>query len=191
MAEDRRITRTKLLIKQSFLQLLDKKNLDEISIKEITDGAMCNRNTFYLHYTDKYDLMNRLCKDALETTSSELNKLYNRSYSSYEDMYLIVPRKCLELMEKDFEFYRIVLGKNRYPQFYEKYKETMVNLSLHSIPANQRNSKKKRLEIEYATHGLIGIHKYWLLNHEHISKEEILTLSKDLILSMGKLMHEK
>lgn len=43
---------TKKAIKESFLMLLDKKPIDQITIRDITDSCGISRNTFYYHYTD-------------------------------------------------------------------------------------------------------------------------------------------
>ena len=42
---------------EAFLALLDKKNFAYITVKEICEAAGVNRSTFYLHYTDIYDLL--------------------------------------------------------------------------------------------------------------------------------------
>lgn len=49
--------------KNSFLTRLQgyykKKDFAKISIKDITDQADVNRSTFYIHFEDKYDLLNK------------------------------------------------------------------------------------------------------------------------------------
>src|SRR5215204_6539316 len=54
---DRRIQRTRLSLRAALLELLKKKNYDDISIEEITEHANVGRATFYLHYQDKEDLL--------------------------------------------------------------------------------------------------------------------------------------
>lgn len=57
MIEDRRVRKTKQAIKNAFIQLLNKKDLEKITIQDITELADINRGTFYLHYEDKYILL--------------------------------------------------------------------------------------------------------------------------------------
>lgn len=40
-----------------FMELLKEKSFDKITVKEIIEGAEINRNTFYYHYQDIYDLL--------------------------------------------------------------------------------------------------------------------------------------
>ena len=50
--------KTKQLIQKSFLQILENKSFDTITIADITKTAQINRGTFYLHYQDKFDYPN-------------------------------------------------------------------------------------------------------------------------------------
>lgn len=57
---DLRIQRTQKSIKQAFFDLIEEEGFDHISVKDITARAMISRNTFYLHYSDKFDLLNKI-----------------------------------------------------------------------------------------------------------------------------------
>lgn len=60
---DLRIKRTQKSIKNAFYELIEEKGFDHISVKDITERAMISRNTFYLHYNDKFDLLNKICDE--------------------------------------------------------------------------------------------------------------------------------
>jgi len=60
---DLRIQRTQKSIKQAFFDLIEEEGFDHISVKDITARAMISRNTFYLHYSDKFDLLNKICDE--------------------------------------------------------------------------------------------------------------------------------
>lgn len=64
---DPRIIRTRRLIMDSFIQLSMKKGFKDITIKDITTEATVNRATFYYHFTDKYDLLEKVLKEDLMT----------------------------------------------------------------------------------------------------------------------------
>ena len=64
--EDRRIRRTKRLLKQGFAELMREKDFQEITVRDITDRMDLNRGTFYLHYADTYDLLQKLESDVLD-----------------------------------------------------------------------------------------------------------------------------
>jgi len=54
---DPRVRRTRQLLQESLDSLLQKKELDKISVQDITDSATLNRATFYDHYADKFALL--------------------------------------------------------------------------------------------------------------------------------------
>ena len=64
--EDRRIRRTKRLLRQALAELMNEKDFKDITVKEITDRADLNRGTFYFHYTDTYDLREKIEVDPSE-----------------------------------------------------------------------------------------------------------------------------
>jgi AcrR family transcriptional regulator len=54
---DRRFIKTERAIRSAFIDLVAKKGFDELSVKDIVDAADIGRGTFYLHYKDKYALL--------------------------------------------------------------------------------------------------------------------------------------
>jgi AcrR family transcriptional regulator len=56
-ALDPRIRRTRDLLQQALVNLLETKEFDKISVQDITDQAGVNRATFYAHYPDKFALL--------------------------------------------------------------------------------------------------------------------------------------
>src|SRR6202051_427384 len=54
---DPRIVRSRRMLMEALLRLLNKKEFEAISIQEIADEATLNRATFYLHYPDKNALL--------------------------------------------------------------------------------------------------------------------------------------
>ena len=63
---DRRILKSQKAIQNAFLEMLLKDGFDMITIKELTEKADISRKTFYLHYVDKYDLLNVVVNKHLE-----------------------------------------------------------------------------------------------------------------------------
>jgi len=76
MKEDRRVRKTRSAIKSSFIELLNEKELEKITIQDIADRADINRGTFYLHYEDKYLLLSDM-EDEFISQMTFLNHLHN------------------------------------------------------------------------------------------------------------------
>ncbi|MEH7086266.1 TetR/AcrR family transcriptional regulator [Neobacillus drentensis] len=61
---DPRILRTRKLIMDAFIELSMKKDFKDITIKDITTAATVNRATFYSHFIDKYDLLEKVLSES-------------------------------------------------------------------------------------------------------------------------------
>ena len=53
--EDRRVRRTKKLLTQALTELMQQKQIKDITVTELTEKADMNRGTFYLYYRDVFD----------------------------------------------------------------------------------------------------------------------------------------
>lgn len=69
--KDPRVLRTRQLINEAFRILLQKKDFDAITIKDIAEKASINRATFYAHYEDKYALLEEITEQAFYNMTPE------------------------------------------------------------------------------------------------------------------------
>ncbi|MFD1707708.1 TetR/AcrR family transcriptional regulator [Siminovitchia sediminis] len=143
---DPRILRTRKLIMDSFIELSGKKEFKDITVKDITTEAMINRATFYYHFEDIYDLLEKVLSEVLfinlngndfedkslnEETMMELFKaitnfqtsLSNRCHRGYEDTIARIIRDQLEII-----FYNMLLRQYG-PEENEGLKISAVMLS--------------------------------------------------------------
>ena len=63
--EDRRVRRKKLL-SQGLIELMQHKQVKDITVRELAERVDVNRGTFYLYYRDIFDLLERLEEDLFE-----------------------------------------------------------------------------------------------------------------------------
>lgn len=93
---DLRVRKTRKAIDEAFMELLQKKPLDKITVRELCEKAMISKGTFYKHYKDVYDLYDR-----------KVEEMYRRALSGIEDMGLFFtdPRKFIREFEAAREEY--------------------------------------------------------------------------------------
>ena len=58
--KDHRVRVTRMLLRKAFLELLSRKPIQSISVRELCEEAGINRSTFYAHYKDVYDLREQM-----------------------------------------------------------------------------------------------------------------------------------
>lgn len=68
---DLRVLKTKRAIREAFLQLLQQKALDRISVVELANRAEISKGTFYLHYQDIYHLYNEVLLEHIHSVTSQ------------------------------------------------------------------------------------------------------------------------
>ena len=143
---DPRVLRTRKLIMDSFIELSGQKEFKDITIKDITTEAMINRATFYYHFEDIYDLLDKALSEVLLVNlnydilrNSELDEeafvsifeavtnfqksLSSRCHRGYEDTIARIIREQLEII-----FYKMLLKQNEAEED-ESLKITAVMLS--------------------------------------------------------------
>ena len=106
MKENRRTQMTKKLLKESVFELMEKKPLNKITIKEICANADVNRTTFYKYYGDQYMLVKDAEGELLRKTSEFLKNL-----SSDEEKITLL-EEFLAYMRANGDTFRILLDKN-------------------------------------------------------------------------------
>ena len=68
MAEkvDRRVRKTKAQLRAGLARLMQKKSIKEITVKELVDEVDINRSTFYLHYSDIYQMLESIENELMD-----------------------------------------------------------------------------------------------------------------------------
>lgn len=78
---DLRVVKTKEAIQNALFDLMEEKGFEAITVKDITTKAKLNRGTFYTHYENKFDLINKY----QENFMSELSGLFKWSRKDLMD----------------------------------------------------------------------------------------------------------
>lgn len=174
MVEDRRVRKTKNAIKQAFIKLLAEKELERITIQDITTLADVNRGTFYLHYEDKYILLSDLEDEILASLADEIgtSKLVMQD-SNLEDFAKNFSKKILKNIilhiQKDIDFYLVIFKLDRKSQLEDKISELMYANMVKII-----SNKQKILGIpidyfhSYVSGATISFIKHWVQDNNRM-----------------------
>lgn len=180
MVEDRRVRKTKNAIKQAFIKLLAEKELERITIQDITTLADINRGTFYLHYEDKYILLSDLEDEFIDDLAEEIGtfKLVLQG-SNLEDFAKIFSEKILKNIilhiQKDIDFYLLIFKLDRKSHLEDKISELIyVNM------AKNINNKTKISSIpldyfhSYVSGATISFIKHWVQDKNRMDPDVVV-----------------
>jgi Transcriptional regulator len=158
---DRRIEKSKKAIIDSLTQLMAEKDFDKITINEIADRANVNRGTIYLHYTDKFDLLNH-CID------THLNKLFEICISKSDNTTLtskVAMLNIFEYLELHALLYSNLLTNKGIPTFRERLLSIVQKITEEQIYTKGNNRElNKEVLIQYVASATVGVIEWWITN---------------------------
>ncbi len=93
--EDRRVKYTKMVLKQSLLELMQSKEIGKITVTEICERADINRNTFYKYYYGPENLLYMIEEELFSMIKSSINNMSDIEVTSRELCRIILENKEL------------------------------------------------------------------------------------------------
>ncbi|MPM20781.1 hypothetical protein SDC9_67217 [bioreactor metagenome] len=99
---------TKRVLAESFIKLLGTRPLNKITVKEIVEEAGVNRQTFYYHFTDVFDLMRWIFEgevQALDDTACDLQTKLRYALEKMVQERSLVMNIYHSLSREDLELY--------------------------------------------------------------------------------------
>lgn len=161
---------------ESIKELMKKKSLEKITVSDIVKNCGLNRQTFYYHFKDKYDLLDWIYNNEVVTLISSISAGTDWS---------VAMLNILSIMRKEKTFYVGSLNFDRQNMFHDFLFTATRDMLVKVI---QQQNAREKLEMdasscifiaEFYTYGLVGMVIQWAKNGMKETPEEIV----------GKLMH--
>jgi len=177
---DRRVRRTKTLLTQGLMQLMTQKDIKDISVRELSDLADINRGTFYLHYKDIYDLLDKI-EDEMFTN---FNTILDRNLT--RDFQVSAPHETLKdifiFLESHRDVARVMLGPHGDLTFINRLRN-LVKEHLDNISGLQGASPDESAYREaFIVSGCIGVIETWLLHPNPQPPEAVAAFCSDFLI---------
>ena len=156
---DRRIAKSQVAIKNAVTELMSEKSFDDITIQDIADRADVNRGTIYLHFTDKYDLLDKmieehidnlrkLCQSASEMTFQEGNYVW------------------YEYFERNYLFFSTMLASKGAPYFRSRFLDLVVEEFKPEvdIAGGKNKGLNEEVILQFFGSAVVGAVEWWFKN---------------------------
>lgn len=144
-----------------FTRLLEEKNLQKITIKEICEEAHINRSTFYNHFEDVYGVLEKMW----EFHRMNMGYLFRNSHSKSRRKNL---KQILEYIKDNELFYRVSFHS---PIFSEISSGFEIVFMSHEISGT---CLKEKYEMEFMKQGFLMTISYWLDMDCNLSIDDLL-----------------
>lgn len=180
LRKDRRIRYTKIVLREALFNLLQERELSEITITELCKTADINRNTFYRHYTIPLDILLEMEEDVFERLSAVLRKSTNM-----DDVILL---SC-QLLENDKQMSKIVFTKADGSGILSRILASVRN----NFPVENQIELTPEIQpfaemaYQFGEKGSIAVIKNWIENDFSVPAENIAQMISYLVNKLNKL----
>lgn len=167
---------TKKALAVSIKQLMERIPLTKISIQEIVDNCGVNRQTFYYHFKDKFDLVNWIYR--YEVTESIADC---KHYENWADgMY-----RTLSYLMKNKLFYINALntpGQNAFDEYFFEFCSELIMGVINDLSFEMNVSDNdKKFIVDFYTHAFVGITIQWIKHGMKESPKIIVDEIKNVV----------
>lgn len=166
---DPRVLRTRNLLKEAFVELLQEIDLEKLSVNKLTESATINRVTFYLHYKDISDMLDKMADDMILEISTVFGEPEaNQKPNDDENMKML--ETFLEHIAQNGKFYKTVLATRRVPIFKERILTFLTEWLATRIESRGNDSFVQQAGIQqeiflwYDAAAILGTIEAWLRN---------------------------
>ena len=122
--QDLRYIRTEKSIRDAFFKLLSQKNLSQITVTELSKEAFLGRGTFYLHYTDIYELFSAITKEHI----SNIFKIYSDAMTTYiKENSAKLTYNIIDYVKENMTEFQIIANNTSTQYFFSQIMESQIS----------------------------------------------------------------
>ena len=182
--EDRRVRKTKKALREGLAELLMEKDIQNITVRELTDKVDIHRSTFYANYKDIYDLYNQMEDIAIREVSEILVAEYNLDSKIFFGVlfrYIIDNKKIC----------RLIIGKNAGSTFLSRisnlFKKSCVACWCKEFEITAATSEMD-IYAQFFLSGCLGVVGEWVASDFEHPIEELLIMLANIDDNFRKLV---
>lgn len=166
---DPRVIKTRNNLKKALVQLMKQYKVENISVQKITEKASITRGTFYLHYKDKQDFIERSLSEILDDFFDAVmidGTDYLPAISADEPISVFSQQRAFKYIENEAETFDVLINNQENEPFFDHlyarladylqkfHQQVGAQFAELGVPVN--------LEISFIVSAELGLIKNWL-----------------------------
>jgi len=160
--------KTRQSIMNAFIDLLAEKGFEKITINDIAEHANINRGTVYLHYMDKFDLLDKCIEKYVELL------LHHCANSADTNLNVSAFQSAFEYLEENFTIYKLLLSNEGFRFFHSRLYAIIAQTVTEFIGIKSENyAFSNCITTQFLTSGFIGVLEWWINNSMPCNVQEI------------------
>ncbi len=151
---------------------MSEKNFDDITIQDICDRANVSRGTIYLHYVDKFDLLDKLIEE-------HMNKLREMCESAADLDYKDANLPWFEYLERNYLFFSTMLASKGAPYFRNRFVEFLIEEFKDEVDTTKGKNLglSEDVVLQFIVASYVGVVEWWIKNGmpypPHVMAEQV------------------
>ncbi|MCL2563729.1 MAG: TetR/AcrR family transcriptional regulator [Oscillospiraceae bacterium] len=186
--EDRRVRKTKKALREGLAELLTEKNIQQITVRELTDKADVHRSTFYANFKDIYDLY----KQMEDMVLLEVSEILSAEYKLDTKVFFGV---LFRYIADNKKMCRLILGKHANGTFFNQisglFKTSCIVCWRREY--DLANARDEELEpyAQFFLSGSLGVVGAWVTSDFARPIEELMAMLVELDDTFRKFIKHK
>lgn len=182
---DKRVKRTKRLLHNSLLKLMEEKRFEDISITNIVEEAEVNRGTFYNHYQYKEDILNEIIKGVINDLVNDYRSSYIHTNRFMIRDLSISSIKIFEHVDRHRQFYKLVTKEHALRGFEYILTDQVRTLMLNDCTMVDPNPQLDiEMNAQFYASGIVGLILEWVrsdFKHSHsYMAEQLMVIMQEV-----------
>ena len=156
---DRRITKSQEAIKKAVIELMSEKKFDDITLQDIADRANVNRGTIYLHYLDKFDLLDRLIDEHINVLRVQCKEAAEMELDFVESNI-----GWFEYFESNYSFFSTMLASSKASYFRSRFQDLLIEEIKNDIDTTKVINRELNEEVilQFIVTSFVGMVEWWI-----------------------------
>ena len=156
-----------------FWRLYKENGMQKITVTKICSMAHINRSTFYSHFKDIYDVLDKIEENVIIPLEFKNIVFDNLIMTKDKNIFL---DEILIFFDKNIEYLSVLLGKHGDPEFRNKLINKLSSNIIPMLKVSDENMSRVQLLFEYQNAAVISVIMKWYNNNNNLGKEELIKL---------------
>ncbi|MCY0879377.1 MAG: TetR/AcrR family transcriptional regulator [Firmicutes bacterium] len=154
---DRRVQKSREAITAALLDLMAERSFDEITVRALAERANVNRGTIYLHYRDKFDLLEKVIEEHIERLRNLCESVWDQTFEEANHVWF-------DYFAANHRFFSTMLATESANYFRVRFRDLVVAELRREVDVGEEPNRGLTGEVvvQFFASALVGVVEWWI-----------------------------